>query len=535
MKDTSSLANTLGLAALCILTFPLLKKLYENIWRPKLPPGPPRSFFRDNRPDVPSAYFWKTFRSWSMQYGPVVSFYLGSTPVIVLGTSEAAHDLLEKRGDIYSGRPRIIVGQEIYSGGMRGTGMSYGPRYRRWKSLMQAGLNPTAVVNYRPIQSIESSILLRDILNSNGPLQYKDHIRRFVASIMFCVAYGRRIKALADDLVVRNMKTEELSTLVSRQPFLRSLGFKSSASVPGKFIVDSWPVLLYLPRFLQWFRWEPEKMRQLDAEQYMAAMNDVKRQLADNSAQPSMAAYSLTKLAEFGLSDVEAAYALSSPWSAGVGTTIASIEVFILAMLLFPLVQKKAQEEIDSVVGQSRLPGFQDYGSLPYIQALIKEVTRWRCIAPMGLPHATTADDMHEGMFIPKGSTVYANIYAMTTDPEIFADPDEFRPERFLDTSNPGLINYSIPFGFGRRLCPGKHVAQQTLFITTVRILWAFNIIPSLDEMGNQIIPSAEDFTSGLTTRPTPFPCRFEPRQGSTVEVVHNEAERADAETSAWE
>ncbi|KAJ7510535.1 cytochrome P450 [Mycena galericulata] len=518
MKDTNSLLSALALLALYILGLSI-KKLYRTLRRLNLPPGPPRGRFRDNRADVPLAFFWKTFRSWHLQYGPVVSFYLGRTPVAVLGTPEAAHDLLEKRGDIYSGRPRNIVGQEILSGGMRGIGMSYGPRYRRWKSLMQAGLNHTAVLNYRPLQSIESSILLRDLLSTKGSLEYRDHIRRFVVSIIFCVAYGRRVKTLSDALVVRNMKTD---------------AYFGKVHVPGTFMVESWPVLLYLPRFLQWFRWEPERHRQLDTEFYMSLMNDVKRQLAENSAQPSMAAYSLSKQAEFGLSDVETAYALSAPWAAGVGTTVASIEVFLLAMLLFPAVQKKAQEELDSVVGQSRSPGFQDYDSLPYIQALIKEVTRWRCIAPTGFPHATMADDVYQGMFIPSGTTVYANIYAMTTDPEIFPDPDEFRPERFLDTVNPGLINYNIPFGFGRRLCPGKNVALQTMFITVVRILWAFRILPELDDKGRPTLPSADDFTSGLITRPVPFACRFEPRHGSAVDVVNSEAERADVESYAW-
>ncbi|KAJ7082888.1 cytochrome P450 [Mycena belliarum] len=485
---------------------------------PTLPPGPPRGFLRDNSGDVPRFQHWKTFRAWNRKYGAVISLYLGRTPVIVLGTVEAAHDLLEKRGDIYSGRPRNIVGDEILSGGMRGMGMSYGPRYRRWKSLIQAGLNHTATLSYRPLQSVESSILMRDLLTSQNPLAYKDHVRRFAMSIIFCLAYGRRIKTLSDEVVLQNMKTD---------------GYFGKVH-PGKFLVDSWPVLLHLPRFMQWFRWEPERHRALDTALYMSVMNDVKRQMEDGTAQPSMAAYSLSKQHEFGLSDVETAYALSAPWAAGVGSTTASIEVFLLAMLLFPAVQKKAQEEIDSIVGHSRLPGFEDHDSLPYVRALIKEVTRWRCIAPTGFPHATMADDVYQGMFIPQGATVYGNIYAMTTDPAVFPDPDEFRPERFLETSDPRLLSFSTPFGFGRRICPGQNVALQSIFISVVRMLWAFKILPGTDKNGNAIVPSANDFTSGLLTRPTPFPCRFEPRHESAAEVVQNEAERADIESEAW-
>ncbi|KAJ7470933.1 cytochrome P450 [Mycena latifolia] len=518
MAPANSLVGALAVIGLYILILQIVR-LSRNLQHPKLPPGPPRSLFHDNSSDIPSSYFWKAFRSWNIRYGPVISFYLGRTPVIVLGTAEAAHELLDKRGEIYSGRPRNIMGHEILSGGMRGIGMSYGPRYRRWKSLVQAGLTRKAVLNYRPLQSIESHILMRDLLGSNGSLEYRDHIRRFIVSIVFCVAYGRRVATLSDDVVNKNMETDAYFVKVN---------------IPGKFLVESWPVLLYLPRFLQWFRWEPERHRKHDTEFYMSLMDNVKRQIAANTAQPSMAAYSLSKQAELGLTDIDAAYALSAPWAAGVGTTVASIEIFLLAMLLFPTVQKKAQEELDAVVGQSRTPGFEDYDTLPYVQALVKEVTRWRCIAPTGVPHATTADDVYQGMFIPKGATVYANIYAMTTDPELFPSPDEFKPERFLDTSDPRLLNYNIPFGFGRRLCPGQNIALQTLFITVVRILWAFNILPGMDQNGITILPFADDFTSGLVIRPTPFPCRFEPRQGTTVEILRSEAERADVESVAW-
>ncbi|KAF7330210.1 Cytochrome P450 [Mycena venus] len=507
---------------LAVIILPLLALYIGRTLRPsKLPPGPPRRFLRDNRADVPLSHFWKTFR-------PVVSFYFGRTPVIVLGTAEAAHDLLDKRGEIYSGRPRQIVGHEILSGGMRGVGMSYGPRYRRWKSLVQAGLNHTAVLSYRPLQSLESSVLIRDILTSSGPLEYKAHIRRFVVSVIFCVAYGRRVKSLSDPVVVKNMQTGEyfikVQKIHSRIVAHSALPTGSSPHPCSKSSLS--PTVSDVQRFLQWFRRDPERQRKLDTELYMSLMNDVKREVAANTAQPSMAVYSLSKQAEFGLSEVETAYALSAPYAAGVGTTAGTIEVFLLAMILFPDVQKKAQEEIDLIVGQGRSPRFEDYDALPYVQALIKEVTRWRCIAPTGIPHTCNKDNFYGDMFIPKGATVYANIYAMTTDPEVFPDPDEFKPERFLD---PKLRNYSIPFGFGRRLCPGQHVALQMLFISIVRILWAFDVLPGLDEHGEAVIPSPDKFTSGLLTEPMPFPCRFEPRHGTTVEIVRSEAEAAES------
>lgn len=80
-------------------------------------------------------------------------------------------------------------------------------------------------------------------------------------------------------------------------------------------------------------------------------------------------------------------------------------------MALFPGVQRKAQQELDTVLGSDRLPQFQDRENLPYMDALVKEVFRWHPVVPMGVSHTSTQDDICEGYFIPKGSSVLANIW----------------------------------------------------------------------------------------------------------------------------
>ena len=82
-----------------------------------------------------------------------------------------------------------------------------------------------------------------------------------------------------------------------------------------------------------------------------------------------------------------------------------------MAMALFPEAQRKAQEEIDRVVGTDRLPTFEDRENLPYVDALVKEALRWHPVVPMGVPHVTTEDDIYEGYFIPKGSILLPNIW----------------------------------------------------------------------------------------------------------------------------
>lgn len=151
-----------------------------------------------------------------------------------------------------------------------------------------------------------------------------------------------------------------------------------------------------------------------------------------------------------------------------------------LGVSLHPEVLRKAHAELDAIVGPHRLPNFGDRDSLVYVNAIIKESLRWHTVLPVGLPHANVSDDEFRGYFIPTGTVLIANVWyvalrshcrllemlnfspsrACMSDPEIYEDPEVFRPERFirggkLDTSvrDPA----AFVFGFGRRHVPPMH------------------------------------------------------------------------------
>jgi cytochrome P450 len=176
--------------------------------------------------------------------------------------------------------------------------------------------------------------------------------------------------------------------------------------------------------------------------------------------------------------------------AAGAETTSAVLAWWMLAMVTYPEVQKRAQAELDAVVGRSRTPTFADLPHLPYIRAMVKEALRWRPVDPVGLPHLSTEDDWYEGMFIPKGTIVIANVWHLNRDPELYgADAEHFNPARFLDTPCPPETKEEghVTYGFGRRVCVGKHVANNSLFIDLAVTLWACNIEPAKDARGNVI------------------------------------------------
>jgi cytochrome P450 len=171
-----------------------------------------------------------------------------------------------------------------------------------------------------------------------------------------------------------------------------------------------------------------------------------------------------------------------------------------LAMLAYPETQARAHAELDAVVGRVRLPTFADYPHLPYIRAMVMEILRWRPATPLGGIHRSTEDDWYEGMFIPKGTVCIANVWHLNRDPEMFGENvAHFDPARHLDANGDIPSGQSdreghFSFGFGRRHCPGRHVANNSLFIDIVVLLWATKIERKSDASGKLLPLDVDGF-----------------------------------------
>jgi len=212
-------------------------------------------------------------------------------------------------------------------------------------------------------------------------------------------------------------------------------------------------------------------------------------------------------------------------YTAGSDTTASSLGSFFLAMAVHPDAQKKAQREIDSVVGTHRLPEFEDRPSLPFVEALFRELMRWRPVLPLGVSHATTTDDVYEGYYIPKGAMVISNIWAMTRNEAIYPEPDRFNPDRFFTAE--GDLNDDdtiLTFGFGRRICPGRHTADASVWCTIVSVLATFDIAKAKDANGNEIDIDPV-YSDGLVSHPEPFVCSITPRSDKARDLVQATSE----------
>ncbi|KAG8947353.1 hypothetical protein FRC04_010801 [Tulasnella sp. 424] len=174
-------------------------------------------------------------------------------------------------------------------------------------------------------------------------------------------------------------------------------------------------------------------------------------------------------------------------------------------MALFPEAQSIAHEELDRVVGRGRMPNFDDRENTPYLRAIVLEALRWNPATPTGIPHRAMEDDIWNGYFIPKGTTVFTNIWNMSRNPAYFPDPTAFKPERHIN--NPGqpgptptLDPRHFVFGFGRRTCPGNELALHSSWMGVAAVLWAFEIKLVEGEEGERLtnLADCERFTFGF-------------------------------------
>jgi len=238
--------------------------------------------------------------------------------------------------------------------------------------------------------------------------------------------------------------------------------------------------------------------------------------LAQGTAAPSMVSAALKDIdPEKDADQIERLKCIaSSAYGGGADTTSASLAVFFLAMVLYPEAQRRAQAEIDAVIGNDRLPTFEDRRSMPFLEATLREILRWHPVAPLGLAHQAREADSFDGYYIPKGATVLPNVWAMTHDEVRYPDPNDFKPERFLHSD--GTLNddaVSYVFGFGRRICPGRHFADESIWLAIAFILAVLKI----ERPAGFTEP---EWILGQVSRPGPFLCHITPRVPERVETL---------------
>ncbi|KAI6135874.1 cytochrome P450 [Pisolithus croceorrhizus] len=582
---------------LAIAIYVFYRLLIRNL-RPsssRYPPGPKPLPFVGNLRDLARKELWLRAETWKRVYGRITYLHVCGLGVVFLNTPEAVFELLDKRGSIYSDRPHLVMANELCGCEDMVAFTPYGETSRRQRRLLQTALGPASIRNYHPLLELETKPFLRRLLEN--PAGYMDHIRRYAGGLTLSVVYGHQVKSNDDEFL--RLAEDCIDLLANR--------IASSGQI---WLVDVFPILKHIPLWFpgasfkrQAVQWKAmmqefvdrpynlvlDEMRKGTARPCFVSMlvdpdtysgvgvgaasessiheNDNFKNIFRHAKEPKKA-YSTTT------QDHDLRWTANSIYSGSIETSLAFLSLFILAMVQNPHVLAQAQAEIDNVTGGRRLPTFDDRERLRYCDAVFAETLRWGVPVPLSLPHRLKEDDVYEGMFIPKGSLIFGNIWGILRDEKLYPEPDVFKPERFLNTANasstavpdsaaresrPSLRTPSTGdlhaesketnaaerrrdprtyvFGFGRRRCPGAHLVESSLWLLMVSMFATLDIskarVAATDESrsntelrGTELAVEPEIvFDNSVFRIPKPFKCSIKPRSDQALKIVMEETQ----------
>ncbi|KAF8439002.1 cytochrome P450 [Boletus edulis BED1] len=495
--DSSSLALFSLLAAGIIVANYAWRRSFRS--QAPFPPGPPGLPVLGNVFDIPVTEPWKAYKRLGEKYGDLVHLRVLTQDLIILNSYEAIKDLLENRSQNYSNRPHIPANAMVdFTWGT--PFLPYGEEWKTHRKIFQQAFRSENIAWYQAVQLMKTRELLRNMCDS--PTDIERNFRSYTTAISMAATYDYH-PAPRDDPMVHNLKV------------LADVGV-SLLSPAKSAIFAAFPFLMYLPSWFPGATWQrtADVGRNVIDWWLTTPVQNVKDRMVDGPISPCLVGDALSRINEkqAGADNIirlirgaAASSLLGEQYSASV------LQVFVLAMVLYPDVQKHAQAEIQAVVGSERLPDFSDRLNLPYIDAVLRETLRWHPVFPFAIVRSVTNDDIYRGYSFPKGVPIIPNVWqprAVAHDEARYPDPSSFNPDRFFNDN--GSLNddtVSYVYGFGRRVCVGRALADTTLWSAMANLLAVFSFEAPLDETGKpvNIVPR---FAAGFISHPEPFPVK---------------------------
>ncbi|OQD85241.1 hypothetical protein PENANT_c010G09088 [Penicillium antarcticum] len=447
--------------------------------RTNLPPGPKGRFIIGNLFDLPPPGMqeWKHWLKHKDLYGPISSITALGKTIIIINDRDLAFQILEKNSAKHSSRPRLVFADELSGWGKLMSSQDNTPLLRAYRRAVTRVIGTReSASRFNGLLELEAQRFICRVFRE--PKKFLQHNRTAAGAFILNITYGYHIEPQGEDPLVC------LADHALKQ--------FSDAVVPGSWLVDLIPALKYVPE------WMPGANFQRIARDHFQT---------------------LTKLLESPF-----AFAKSQMSREDRGCFVSTLlkqgedEDIIKwsAVAMYGGGSDTAQAEMDNIFGGPTLPTVADRDKLPYVNAIVKEAIRWHSVAPLGIPHRTDEDDIINGFLIPKDAIIVPNIWSFNNDSAIYPSPRDFQPERFLSSAiDPG----DVSFGFGRRVCPGRLIAETSIFLMIAHTLAVFDIKKPTGEDGNLIEPIV-DFTPGILSHPVLFEAAVIPRSQKHEQLI---------------
>ncbi|XP_059653802.1 cytochrome P450 71AU50-like [Cornus florida] len=502
MADTSlcnSIILTMASTWLMLALVPLAAYILQAIWftiRKKkngrrLPPGP-RGLPILGHLHMLGKFPHRDLHRLAKKYGPIMYTRFGFVSNIVVSSPEAAKQFLKTHDHVFAGRPIIQALKYVTYGQRDLIFAEHGPYWRSMRKLCTLELFSSAKINsFMSMRREEVGILIKSIKEAaaaqdGGGVDLSAKVSSMNAEMICRMMFGK--KYTDEDFDERGFKAMmeegmELAVTPNIADYFPYVGALDLQGLDKRFKALSEVFDQFFEKIID------DHLRARDQGQTKDFVDIILAHMGSEEAEYPMDRSRVKAL-------------MVDLLVAGMDTSATTIEWALSELLKHPRVTKKVQKELEEVVGMDRLVEESDLESLKYFDMVMKEAFRLHPVAPLLLPHESTEDCTVDGFHIPKKSRITINAWAIGRDPNTWTDPEKFFPERFAGSSIDvkGLGYQLLPFGSGRRSCPGMQLGLTIVRLVVAQLVHCFdwklpnNMLPTQLQLQNNYICRVDMF-----------------------------------------
>ncbi|KAK1285631.1 Costunolide synthase [Acorus calamus] len=456
-KMATILTVALLLVALATALLSLLITLKRGVKKQNLPPSPPGLPIIGHLHKL-GCLPHRALRDIARKYGPVVHLHLGLCPTVVVTSPDAASYVLRTQDTTFASRPPSLAGEFIFYGSRD---IIFGPHWRSIKKLCTIKLlSAHKIDSLSWLRKEEVALLVRSIRDSTGrrePVDLASALSSLITDMICRMIFGRKIEAGS----MLKVAAREIMTTWGAEnvgDFFPFLGWLDVQGLRHRMKEVNRTLDEYFERVID------ERLLRFTTQQQQDFLDVLLTTLVEGKADTPLDRVSVKAI-------------LLDMLIAAIDPTAIMIEWILSELMKKPQLMRKLQEEIEKVVGLDRMVEESDFAKLKYLDMVVKEGFRLHPVAPLMAPHLAVEDCVVMGYDVPKNTRVIVNAWAIGRDPGSWTDPEEFIPERFTDLNvDVGGTDFTvIPFGSGRRRCPGVHLGMVVVRLVTAQLVHCFD------------------------------------------------------------